>query len=338
MIKIKNLSKIYKKGDQVVRAIDGIDLQVEQGDIYGIIGLSGAGKSSLVRCINRIEDPTAGSIHIGDLDILSLHGKSLRQARQKIGMIFQNFNLLSSKTVYENIAFPLRLQKRSPSEIHHRVLELLEKVELTDKANAYPINLSGGQKQRVGIARALANAPEILLCDEATSALDPKTTKQILELLKKINQELGVTLVIITHEMDVIKAICNKVAILESGKIVAQGDTIELFTRQTNEETRHFIGEFEIPKEVPTQGKRLYLTFAKGSAQSPILSQLIRKYEVNINILSGSIESIQNQSIGRLLIEVVPDPNESALHFDEKFSKITNDLHQQNVISEVISC
>ena len=192
MIKIGNLRKTYQKGDQVIHAIDGVDLTIDKGDIYGIIGLSGAGKSSLVRCINRIEEPTSGEIEVGGINILALSGKPLRQARQKIGMIFQNFNLLSSKTVYENIAFPLRLQKLDSESRHERVMALLEKVELSDKANAYPINLSGGQKQRVGIARALANAPEILLCDEATSALDPKTTKQILELLKRINSELEI--------------------------------------------------------------------------------------------------------------------------------------------------
>lgn len=338
MIQVKALSKIYLKGDQTIKAIDGIDLTIEKGDIYGIIGLSGAGKSSLVRCINRIEDPSSGEISIDGLDILSLHGKSLRQARQKMGMIFQNFNLLSSQTVYENIAFPLKLMNLSKKEIHTRVMELLEKVELTDKAQAYPINLSGGQKQRVGIARTLANAPEILLCDEATSALDPKTTKQILDLLKKINMEMGVTLVVITHEMDVIKAICNKVAILESGKVVAEGDTIEVFTRVVDEETRHFIGELEIPENVPVKGKRVQLIFSDGSAQSPILSKLVRTYNVDINILSGTIENIQNQSIGRLLIEIIPDENESVEHFEDKFHQMIQALHEHHVLTEVVAC
>ena len=338
MIKVSSLSKIYQKGDQTIKAIDGIDLTIEKGDIYGIIGLSGAGKSSLVRCINRIEDPTSGSIHIKGMDILSLHGKSLRQARQKMGMIFQNFNLLSSQTVYENIAFPLKLMNLSKKEIHNRVMELLEKVELADKAYAYPINLSGGQKQRVGIARALANAPEILLCDEATSALDPKTTKQILDLLKRINAEMGVTLVVITHEMDVIKAICNKVAILESGKVVAEGDTIEVFTRVVDEETRHFIGELEIPENVPVKGKRVQLIFSDGRAQSPILSKLVRTYNVDINILSGTIENIQNQSIGRLLIEIIPDENESLEHFENKYHQMIQAFHENHVLTEVVTC
>ena len=330
MIKIDNLRKYYQKGDQAIHAIDGVDLTIDKGDIYGIIGLSGAGKSSLVRCINRIEEPTSGEIEVGGINILALSGKPLRQARQKIGMIFQNFNLLSSKTVYENVAFPLRLQKLDPATRHERVMALLEKVELSDKANAYPINLSGGQKQRVGIARALANAPEILLCDEATSALDPKTTKQILELLKRINSELGVTLVVITHEMEVIKAICNKVAILEGGKFIAQGDTIDVFTRQTNAETRHFIGEIDVPKSLPVRGRRIYLTFAHGSAKSPVLSKLIRKFEVDINILSGTIESIQDQPVGRLLIEIFAP--------ETVITQMLEAFHTENVITEVLPC
>jgi len=340
MIKIESLTKVYKKGDQVVRAIDGIDLQIHKGDIYGIIGLSGAGKSSLVRCINRIEDPTSGTIIVDGTDILSLKGKALRQARQKIGMIFQNFNLLSSKTVYENIAFPLKLQKLDKAVIHERVMELLEKVELSDKANAYPINLSGGQKQRVGIARALANAPEILLCDEATSALDPKTTKQILELLKKINTEMGVTLVVITHEMEVIKEVCNKVAILEAGKVIEQGDTIDVFTREVSEETRHFIGEVEIPNTLPSNGCRIALTFTEGSAKFPILSRLVRKYDLDINILSGTIESIQDQPVGRLLIEIIEPPTDinhpRSESYEITLQKILDELHAEMVSTRVI--
>ena len=341
MIKIETLTKVYTKGDQVVRAIDGIDLQIDKGDIYGIIGLSGAGKSSLVRCINRIEDPTSGTITVDGIDILALNGKPLRQARQKIGMIFQNFNLLSSKTVYENIAFPLKLQKIDKAVIHERVMALLEKVELSDKANAYPINLSGGQKQRVGIARALANAPEILLCDEATSALDPKTTKQILDLLKKINVEMGVTLVVITHEMEVIKEVCNKVAILEAGKVIEQGDTIDVFTRRVSEETRHFIGEVEVPNAIAVKGCRVALTFAEGSAKSPILSRLVRQFDLDINILSGTIETIQDQPVGRLLIEIIEPPfepnNSRGESFEITLQKMLEVLHADKVLTRVIS-
>lgn len=307
MIEIQNLSKIYEKVHQKVVAIEHIDLKVERGDIYGIVGLSGAGKSSLVRCINRIEDPTTGTVTVDGVDLTSLSGRALRTERQKIGMIFQNFNLLSSKTVFENIAFPLRLKGLDKEQIQKRVLDLLEKVELTEKADVYPVNLSGGQKQRVGIARALANEPSVLLCDESTSALDPKTTKQILGLLKRINKEFGVTLVVITHEMDVIKAICNKVAILESGRIIAKGDTIDVFTRKTSEATKHFIGESVSSGSNHRGNNRLQLTFKGASAKQPILSGLIRNLAVDINILSGSIETIQDYPLGKLIVELPGD-------------------------------
>lgn len=309
MIEIQNLSKIYEKAHQKVVAIEHIDLKVERGDIYGIVGLSGAGKSSLVRCINRIEDPTTGTVIVDGVDLTSLRGKSLRNERQKIGMIFQNFNLLSSKTVFENIAFPLRLKGLDKEQIQKRVLDLLEKVELTEKADVYPVNLSGGQKQRVGIARALANEPSVLLCDESTSALDPKTTKQILGLLKRINKEFGVTLVVITHEMDVVKAICNKVAILESGRIIAEGDTIDVFTRKTSDATKHFIGESISSGSNHSGNNRLQLTFKGVSAEQPILSGLIRNLAVDVNILSGSIETIQDYPLGKLIVELPGDSN-----------------------------
>lgn len=307
MIEIQNLSKIYEKAQQKVIAIEHIDLKIDRSDIYGIVGLSGAGKSSLVRCINRIENPTTGRVIVDGIDLTSLSGKALRIERQKIGMIFQNFNLLSSKTVFENIAFPLRLKGLEKEQIQKRVLDLLKKVELTDKADVYPVNLSGGQKQRVGIARALANEPNVLLCDESTSALDPKTTKQILSLLKSINQEFGVTLVIITHEMDVVKAICNKVAILESGRIIAEGDTIEVFTRRTNDATKHFIGETKSHGINHKDNHILQLTFKGETAKYPILSGLIRTLSVDVNILSGSIETIQDYPVGKLIVELPRD-------------------------------
>lgn len=329
MISIQNLTKVYQKGGQTVKALDGVSLEIEAGDRYGIIGLSGAGKSSLVRCINRLEEPTSGDLQIDGIDILRLEGAALRQARQGIGMIFQNFNLLSSKTIYENIAFPLRLQKLPEAQIRARVNELLEKVELTDKANVYPINLSGGQKQRVGIARALANHPKILLCDEATSALDPKTTKQILDLLKRINEELGVTLVVITHEMEVIKSLCNKVAILESGKVVESGETLQVFSNPASVETKHFIDTTSLPSRPSGAGHWLNLTFSKGSAKMPILSQIIRKHDIDINILAGTIETIQNEPLGRLLVEI--DTSEATL------KSVIAALEIQHVQTEVIA-
>jgi len=329
MISIQHLTKVYDKAGQTVKALNGVSLEIEAGDRYGIIGLSGAGKSSLVRCINRLETPTSGDIHIDGTDILKLEGVTLRQARQGIGMIFQNFNLLSSKTIYENIAFPLRLQRLPEAQIQERVFELLEKVELTDKANVYPINLSGGQKQRVGIARALANKPKILLCDEATSALDPKTTKQILALLKRINEEMGVTLVVITHEMEVIKTLCNKVAILDAGKVVESGDTLAVFSSPTSVETKHFIDAITLPERPLGSGHWLNLTFSKGSAKMPILSRIIRKFEIDINILAGTIESIQEEPLGRLIVEI--DASESQL------AAIIAALESNHVQTEVVA-
>ena len=329
MIQISELTKVYSKNGQIVKALDGIDLEIEKGDIYGIIGLSGAGKSSLIRCINRIEEPSSGRVVISGVDITALSEKELRKSRQNIGMIFQNFNLLSSKTVYDNIAFPLRLQKYSEAIIKEKVTSLLEKVELTDKANVYPSNLSGGQKQRVGIARALATEPEILLCDEATSALDPKTTKQILSLLKTLSYELGITLVVITHEMEVIKAICNKVAILEAGKIFEKGVTAELFSTVPTPQTRHFLGELEAPEFLTQKGTRLHLTFSNGSANAPIISGFIRQFPYDVNILSGNIESIQRQVVGKLLIEVLT-PSE------DEMGRVIAYFEDQHVVVEVL--
>ena len=330
MIKISNLVKIYEKGDSKVKAIDGINLHVEKGDIYGIIGLSGAGKSSLVQCINRIEEPTSGSIVVSGSDVLSLGKEELRKARQNIGMIFQNFNLLTSRSVYENVAFPLRLRKLDENEIESRVMTLLEKVELSDKAKSYPNSLSGGQKQRVGIARALATSPDVLLCDEATSALDPKTTRQILELLKSLNEELGVTLVIITHEMEVIKAICNRVAILADGKVIEEGHTASLFSKVPTSETKAFLGGIETPDFLEVIGKRLHLIFSGESAHEPIISRFIKEYPYEVNILSGSVESIQRQVVGKLLIEVAY-PN------GEELSEIVKFFEKNNVIVEVLN-
>lgn len=329
MIQISELTKVYSKNGQIVKALDGIDLEIEKGDIYGIIGLSGAGKSSLIRCINRIEEPSSGRVVISGVDITALSDKELRKSRQNIGMIFQNFNLLSSKTVYDNIAFPLRLQKYSEAVIREKVTSLLEKVELTDKANVYPSNLSGGQKQRVGIARALATEPEILLCDEATSALDPKTTKQILSLLKSLSNALGITLVVITHEMEVIKAICNKVAILEAGKIIEKGVTAELFSTVPTPQTRHFLGELEAPEFLSQKGTRLHLTFSNGSANAPIISGFIRQFPYDVNILSGNIESIQRQVVGKLLIEVLT-PSE------DDMDRVIAYFEDQHVVVEVL--
>ncbi len=241
MIQIEGLTKSYATPDGAIAALKNVNLAIDQGDIFGIIGFSGAGKSTLIRCLNRLEEPDTGKIIIGDQEITALNKAQLRQARKKIGMIFQHFNLFDSKTVFENIAFPLAVAGDSRRRINQRVGELLELVQLQDKANAYPMQLSGGQKQRVGIARALANNPEVLLSDEATSALDPKTTYSILELLRSINDRLNLTIVLITHEMDVLRRVCNRVAVLEDGEITETGSVKELFTNPQTDTTKLFV-------------------------------------------------------------------------------------------------
>lgn len=241
MITIQGLSKTFNTADGKVYALKNINLQIEAGDIFGVIGFSGAGKSTLIRCLNRLEEPDSGIIRIGDQEITTLNKSQLREARKRIGMIFQHFNLFDSKTVFENIAFPLEVAGLAKPQIRGRVEELLELVELTEKKGAYPCQLSGGQKQRVGIARALANNPEVLLSDEATSALDPKTTYSILELLRNINQKLNLTIVLITHEMDVLRRICNHVAVIEDGTITEMGAVKDLFTHPQTDTTRLFV-------------------------------------------------------------------------------------------------
>lgn len=241
MITITGLSKTFITPYGNVYALKNVNLEIKQGDIFGVIGFSGAGKSTLIRCLNRLEEPDSGTIKIGDLEITSLDKRQLREARKRIGMIFQHFNLFDSKTVFGNVAFPLEVAGLPKKQIKSRVDQLLELVELTDKTNAYPSQLSGGQKQRVGIARALANNPEVLLSDEATSALDPKTTYSILELLRNINQKLNLTIVLITHEMDVLRRICNHMAVIEDGEITEMGSVKDLFTNPQTDTTRLFV-------------------------------------------------------------------------------------------------
>lgn len=250
MIKIENICKIFKSSNQEVKALDNINLTIEKGDIYGIIGLSGAGKSTLIRTLNRLEEPTSGHIFIGDTDLTGLSKEALRKTRQKIGMIFQHFNLLSSRTVADNIKFPLEVAEVDSKEHTEIVDALLKRVELEDKKDSYPSQLSGGQKQRVAIARALANKPSILLCDEATSALDPKTTKSILHLIKEINESTGITVILITHEMHVIKEICDKVAILENGQVIEEGPVEKVFSNPKTTTGKIFISDNRFGKEV----------------------------------------------------------------------------------------
>ncbi len=313
MITIKNLSKIYKSGQNSVVALDNISLQIRKGEIFGIIGYSGAGKSTLVRCLNMLETPTNGTVTIDDKEITALSGDELRMARREIAMIFQHFNLLSSRTVFGNVAFPLEIVGTPKNEIKKRVKELLDLVGLSDKIDAYPAQLSGGQKQRVGIARALANNPKLLLCDEATSALDPETTKSILKLIKDINRKLDLTVMIITHEMKVITEVCDTVAVLENGKIVEMGTVVDVFTRPQHPTTRAFVQTVintSVPEPVkqrmnqPGKGLFVRISFIGDHTEKPVISELVRKFNVNANILYGNIDHLQDTPFGVLIIEL----------------------------------
>ncbi len=315
LIRFANVSKTFYQKSNAVIALDGIDLTIQSGTIFGIIGLSGAGKSTLIRSINRLETPQTGSVTVSGLDITKLDANALRQARRKIGMIFQHFNLLHSRTVYGNIAFPLEIAGLKPTAIEARVRELAELVGLSDKLTAYPHQLSGGQKQRVGIARALANHPEILLCDEATSALDPQTTRSILKLLRELNQQLGLTIVLITHEIHVVKEICDFVAILEQGKIVEQGPVVEVFARPQTELAREFIRtalNYKDSEEIrqlhgalATDNRKLVrISFVGEKSHQPIISSLIHRYRIDINILYANIDLLKDTPFGSLTVEL----------------------------------
>ncbi len=321
MIDLRGITQIYQGSQGPVEALKGIDLHIPRGEIFGIIGRSGAGKSSLVRVINLLNRPSAGSVHVGGRELTALNDADLRAARRDIGMIFQHFNLLSSRTVYDNVALPLELAGFSTSDIRARVEPLLELVGLTALRDRYPAQVSGGQKQRVGIARALANRPKVLLSDEATSALDPETTRAILALLQQINRELGLTIVLITHQMQVIKQVADRVAVIEGGRIAEQGGVLEVFTRPQQAITRSLIDEI-VPQELPVSvldhvrqltaqltgtrsghsGRLLRLSYAGDNAYQPILSQLIRDFDLDLSILHGQIDEIQGQTFGSLAV------------------------------------
>ncbi|TDM04700.1 methionine ABC transporter ATP-binding protein [Macrococcus carouselicus] len=313
MIEIEDVTKRFETKKGSVEALSNVSLSVEKGQIYGIVGYSGAGKSTLIRLINKLEKPTSGSIRVEGEDITKLKPQLLRKRRQNIGMIFQQFNLFKAKTVADNIKYPLKLTKKYTKEqLDARVDELLNFVGLIDKKHDYPAQLSGGQKQRIGIARALATNPEILLCDEATSALDPETTDEILKLLKRINRELNITIVLITHEMEVVKTICDEVAVMEKGRIVEQNKVFDLFTNPVHPTTKRFVHSVlndDIPNEVDTASRKLYrFIFNHQQILQPVLSQIGRKYEVDFNILYGSITELTDRLFGNLLIEAAgPD-------------------------------
>lgn len=314
MIHIKDLTKEYKSKKNTVIGVDHVNLAIKKGEVFGIVGYSGAGKSSLIRCINLLERPTSGQVEVNGRDLTKLNGKELRKARLKIGMIFQHFYLISQKTVAENIAFALKAASTPKEKIKPRVSELLEMVGLTDKRDVFPAQLSGGQKQRVGIARALANDPAVLLCDEATSALDPNTTLAILRLLKKINTELNITIVLITHEMNVVKEICDRMAVMQDGRIVEEGDVYDIFSKPQTELTKEFISSivsFDVPKAIldACKGSVVKVLFRGDVAGEGVISDTIQQFDVSGNFLRGSIEYIQERPLGLFLMEIQGQPD-----------------------------
>jgi len=310
LIEISGLVKTFGQGPRAVEALRGVDLEVEAGEIFGIIGASGAGKSTLIRCLNRLERPTAGRVTVDGRDMTSLSEKELRLARREMGMIFQHFNLLSSRTAAGNVAFPLETAGRPAGEIGPRVAELLDLVGLADKAGAYPAQLSGGQKQRVGIARALANNPKVLLCDEATSALDPQTTRSILALIEDIKRRLGLTVVLITHEMPVVTEICDRVAVMEAGRIVESGPVLDIFANPRHPASRGFveavISRRNAAREMGYQPKGVLvrLFFIGGVAGEPLVAGLVRRFAVEPNILQAHIGHLKGTPFGTLVMDL----------------------------------
>ncbi|MGB8954257.1 MAG: methionine ABC transporter ATP-binding protein [Tumebacillaceae bacterium] len=318
MIQLQHLKKDYIVDKKAITALKRIDLTIAKGEIFGVIGHSGAGKSTLIRCINLLEQPTEGSVVIDGIDLTQLNARALQEQRRQIGMIFQHFNLLSSATIYENVAFPLRLAKKPQSEVDRKVKELLALVGLTDQMKKYPSQLSGGQKQRVGIARALANDPKVLLCDEATSALDPMTTQSILRLLLDINKQLGLTIVLITHEMHVIREICDRVGIIDGGEIVELGPVAEVFLRPQQRITKEFVeqvNQFEFPQEVLDTYTRMsaaererrqvvQVSFLGDTTFQPLLFEVLHREMTRFNILHGTISHMKDIPYGRLVIEL----------------------------------
>ena len=316
-ILIQNVTKTYSTKDGNVQALKNVNLSIEQGDIYGIIGMSGAGKSTLVRCINYLEEPTEGKIFIKGKELGSFSKKELRKQREDIGMIFQHFNLLMQKSVLENICFPLYIHGKKKTEARKRAKELLEIVGLSDKAKAYPAQLSGGQKQRVAIARALASNPKILLCDEATSALDPQTTASILDLLKEINQKFGITIVIITHQMSVVREICSHVAIMKSGEVVEDGKVSEIFTHPKSDVARELISrdlgnDIENTGKVAakiSKGKNVRIVFSENSSFEPVIANMILQFNEPVNILKANTKNVGGVAKGEMILGFQEDSN-----------------------------
>jgi D-methionine transport system ATP-binding protein len=340
MIEFQNLKKVYESGGQQVAALNGIDLKINKGEIFGVIGFSGAGKSSLIRCVNLLERPTSGSVIVDGHNLTSMSVKEVREIKKNIGMVFQHFNLLNSKTVFANVAMPLTLAKVPKDAVKKRVQELLEFVGLADKADYYPDQLSGGQKQRVGIARALATQPSILLCDEATSALDPQTTSSILQLLKKINNEYNITILIITHEMAVIREICDRVAVIEAGKIIEEGTVFDVFSAPKTQTAKNFVSTVmndQLPdsiKEIIQKHdgmQRIFrINFVGSTAGQPLLSQLAKQFDIHINVLFGNITELQGTPFGNLIVEFQGS--------DKEVIRALTYINQKNIsIKEVVA-
>lgn len=316
MIEISHVNKVFYQGNKEIHALKDINLNIPQGTIFGVIGSSGAGKSTLIRCVNMLETPTSGSVIVDGVDLTKLNSKQLSETRRNIGMIFQHFNLLSSRTVFENIALPLELSGKDDEHIERKVSELLTLVGLADKRDSYPSNLSGGQKQRVAIARALASDPKVLLCDEATSALDPATTQSILELLKEINRKLNITMLLITHEMDVVKSICHEVAIIGGGELVEKGSVGDIFAHPKTELAHQFIRstlDLSIPDDyqarlnaerVEGSSPLVRLEFTGSTVDAPLMSQIARKFNIDVSILSSDLDYAGGVKFGMMVAEI----------------------------------
>lgn len=338
MIELTEIDKVFQTKKGSVIGVDNVSLSIDKGEVFGIVGYSGAGKSTLLRCMNLLERPTKGNVVIDGVDITSLSNKELREARQSIGMIFQGFYLVSSKTVEENIAFSLKVAGYSPDAQKKRVTELLDLVGLADKAEQYPAQLSGGQKQRVSIARAIANNPKVLLSDEATSALDPSTTKSILRLLKKINEELGITIVMITHEMEVVKEICHRCAVMQDGRVIEMGRTYEVFANPQEELTKNFIEtvlQFTVPEKLlaACTGTIVRLQFQGQSANEAVVSDMLQSFQVTGNILHGKVEYIRDEALGVFIMEVKGEEKavtEALAYLEKRMERVEVIRHGHN--------
>ncbi len=339
LINLQDVSKVYKSKHGDVNAVQNVSLSIKKGEIFGIIGYSGAGKSSLIRLLNGLEKPTSGTVEVAGTKINEVNGRGLRKARHEISMIFQHFNLLWSRTVRDNIMFPLEIAGVKKSERIKRANELIKLVGLEGKEKSYPSQLSGGQKQRVGIARALANNPKVLLCDEATSALDPQTTDSILDLLSDINERLGLTIVLITHEMHVIRKICNRVAVMENGKVVEEGEVLDVFKNPKEQMTKRFVQQVTEPEETKetlqhlldetASGKMVQLTFVGESAEQPLITEMIRNFNVSVNILQGKISQTKDGAYGSLFIHIDGD--------EEEVQNVIRFINDKQVKAEVIT-